>query len=136
MPNSQVDVTAGAPNLESYTDNGDGTVTDNVTGLIWQQVLPSSQYTWAQAVAFCPTLNLAGRNDWRLPSNNELRSLVDTGQANPSISITYFPSTPASRFWTSTPSAPFSDSAWVVDFASGESYYPGVSISYNVRCVR
>jgi hypothetical protein len=54
MPNSQVDVTAGAPNLESYTDNGDGTVTDNVTGLMWQQAVPATTYTWANAVAYCP----------------------------------------------------------------------------------
>jgi len=94
MPNSQADVTAGAPNLESYTDNGDGTVTDNVTGLMWQQVVPSATYTWANAVAYCPTLALAGHSSWRLPSRIELESIVDFGQSSPSINGTYFPSTP------------------------------------------
>ena len=43
MPNDRVDVTAGAPNLESYTDNKDGTVTDNLTGLMWQQTVPTAR---------------------------------------------------------------------------------------------
>ena len=44
MPNSPVDVEAGAPNPESYTDNGDGTVSDNVTGLMWQQAASASTF--------------------------------------------------------------------------------------------
>ena len=96
MPNDQADVTAGAPNLESYTDNGDGTVTDNVTGLMWQQTVPTGTYTWAQAVAYCPTLTLADHSDWRLPSRIELVSIVDLGvTSGPMINSTYFPSTPA-----------------------------------------
>jgi len=79
MPSDQVDVTAGAPNLESYTDNGDGTVTDNVTGLMWQQVVSTTTYNWAQALAYCPKLTLAGHSDWRLPSRIELVSIVDLG---------------------------------------------------------
>ena len=77
MPNSQADVTAGAPNLESYTDNGDGTVTDNVTGLMWQQAVPTATYSWAGAVTYCSTLTLAGHSDWRLPSRN--RACVHRG---------------------------------------------------------
>jgi hypothetical protein len=136
LSNSQVDVAAGAPNLESYTDNGDGTVTDNVTGLMWQQAVPAGTYKWAQAVAYCPTLTLAGHSDWRLPSIIELVSIVDYGQDNPSINPTYFPSTPAYTFWSSSLLAGSSSGAWVVGFDDGFTGVGGVSNTIDVRCVR
>jgi len=139
LPNSQVDVGAGAPNLQSYTDNGDGTVTDNVTGLMWQQAVPAGTYTWAQAVAYCQTLTLAGHGDWRLPSMIELVSIVDYGQGGPSISPNVFPSTPSDGFWSSSPFAGSSSSAWYV-YVYFDLGYPswgfGVSSTFYVRCVR
>jgi hypothetical protein len=131
-----VDVAAGAPNLESYTDNGDGTVTDNVTGLMWQQAVPATQYIWADAVAYCPTLTLAGHSDWRLPSVIELMSIVDYGQSNPSINPTYFPSTPVGSFWSSSPFDGEPANAWLVGFSDGSTNYIDVSCAYIVRCVR
>jgi hypothetical protein len=138
MPNDQVDVTAGAPNLESYTDNKDGTVTDNLTGLMWQQTVPTGTYTWSQAVAYCPTLNLAGHSDWHLPSRIELVSIVDLGvSSGPIINSTYFPSTPANWFWSSSPVAGSPSYAWVVYFFSGVTGGYGVITSASdVRCVR
>ncbi len=137
IPNSQVDVTAGAPSLESYTDNGDGTVTDNVTGLMWQQAVPSATYTWANAVAYCPTLNLAGHNDWRLPSQIELESIIDFGQLSPSINSTYFPSTPTDTyFWSSSLAAGLPSSAGIVYFLNGATNIFGMAGSEYVRCVR
>ena len=137
MPNDQVDVTAGAPNLESYTDNHDGTVTDNVTGLMWQQAVSTTTYTWAQAVAYCPTLSLASHSDWRLPSRIELVSIVDLGvTSGASINATYFPSTPTSSFWSSSPLAGSSSFAWVVFFNYGSTPFGDVSSTFPVRCVR
>jgi hypothetical protein len=46
--------------------------------------------------------DLAGRDDWRLPSAVELQSIVDYGHSAPSIDSTVFPNTPAAVFWTST----------------------------------
>jgi hypothetical protein len=129
-------VAAGAPNLESYTDNGDGTVTDNVTGLMWQQAVPAGTYTWAQAVAYCPTLTLAGHSDWRLPSVIELVSIVDYGQESPSINPTYFPSISSEMFWSSSPLAGSSSTAWYVYFHLGDTYYVDISYTTYVRCVR
>jgi hypothetical protein len=131
-----VDVTAGAPNLESYTDNGDGTVTDNVTGLMWQQVVPATKYAWAKAVSYCPALTLAGHSDWRLPSIIELVSIVDLGQSNPSINSTYFPSTSWDWFWSASPSVGSSSVAWLVDFVHGYTLSDGVSSTEYIRCVR
>jgi len=138
MPNDQVDVTAGAPNLESYTDNHDGTVTDNVTGLMWQQTVPAgTYYTWSQAVAYCPTLNLAGHSDWRLPSRIELVSLVDFGvSSGATINATYFPSTPAGYFWSSSPVAGSPSGAWSVAFGGGYTSSDVIADASVVRCVR
>ena len=62
-------------NQPSYTDNGDGTITDNVTDLMWQQH-PGEKITWGEAVEKIKTFNLAGYEDWRLPTIKELYSLV------------------------------------------------------------
>jgi hypothetical protein len=58
-----------------YRDNGDGTVSDLVTGLMWQGD-PGEKMTYDQAVAGASSLNLAGYNDWRLPTIKELYSLI------------------------------------------------------------
>lgn len=59
----------------SYTDNGDGTVTDNVTGLMWQQD-PGEKMTYQEAAAGADSFSLAGYDDWRLPTIKELYSLI------------------------------------------------------------
>jgi hypothetical protein len=136
MPNAQVDVEAGAPNLESYTDNGDGTVMDNVTELVWQQAVPSAGYTQEGALAYCAGLRLDGYADWRLPSVVELVSIVDTSTFNPSINAAAFPGTPVDYYWSSTPYAGAPNSAWGVYFNNGYTDYNVASITYSVRCVR
>lgn len=62
-------------NQPAYAENGDGTITDLNTGLMWAQD-PGSKLTYNQAVAGAATFNLAGYNDWRLPAIKELYSLV------------------------------------------------------------
>jgi hypothetical protein len=137
MPNAQVEVEAGAPNLESYTDNGDGTVTDNVTELVWQQLTPPVNYAQTEALAYCAAQRLGGYTDWRLPSALELVSIVDTGTYNPSINSTVFPGTPSVGFyWSSTPYAGNPGNAWGVYFNNGYSASNDTSTAYSVRCVR
>jgi hypothetical protein len=58
-----------------FTDNGDGTVTDNVTGLTWEQSPNSGPNSWPQAQEYCEALSLGGRDDWRMPSLKELFSI-------------------------------------------------------------
>src|SRR5580658_6634834 len=130
MPNAQVDVTNGAPNLESYTDNGDGTVTDKVTGLMWQQSVESVTYTQPDALAYCAGLSLAGYTDWRLPTVIELISIVDPGASSPALNTKYFPAVAFwenAGFWTSTLTAGMPGSAWDVPFSDGEAYYQPVT---------
>lgn len=80
----------------SYTDHGDGTITDNQTGLMWEKKSRDASihdwgnlYTWTDAfgvfIAGLNTANFAGHNDWRLPNRFELDSLFDLGTQNPSV---------------------------------------------------
>ena len=71
----------------AYRDNGDGTVTDLNTGLMWQQD-PGEKMTYAEAVAGAETFDLAGYNDWRLPTIKELYSLIDFSGLDPRIEDT------------------------------------------------
>lgn len=66
----------------SYTDNNDGTITDNVTGLMWQRD-PGTKKKYAEAEAGAQDLVLAGYTDWRLPSIKELYSLIDFRGTDP-----------------------------------------------------
>jgi hypothetical protein len=144
MPNSEGDIEAGSPNPENYADNHDGTVTDNVTGLMWQQKLPTGKLAWSAARNYCATLLLAGYADWRLPSYVELISLVDYGAAipwkNAAVNATYFPGTPQDYFWSSTPFAAkptvITPSAWFVDFTDGSTSETLLTDANWARCVR
>ena len=120
----------------SYTDNGDGTVTDASTGLMWQQDGSTSK-SWSEALAYCEALNLGGYTDWRLPNIKELRSLVDYSRYNPAINTTYFPNTAASWYWSSTSLAYYTSGAWVMHFDDGYGfgYYYKDHANY-VRAVR
>ncbi|WP_428624841.1 DUF1566 domain-containing protein [Sedimenticola sp.] len=60
-----------------YRDNGDGTVTDPITGLTWQQAHHTKRLGWSSAKAQCESLNLGGHTDWRLPNIKELYSIAD-----------------------------------------------------------
>ncbi len=60
-----------------FQDNGDGTVTDLATGLMWQQADDGNGRNWEDALAYAEELSLAGYDDWRLPNAHELQSIVD-----------------------------------------------------------
>ncbi len=75
-------------NEASYTDNGNGTITDNVTGLMWQMDM-GDRISYNNAKTKADTLTLAGYTDWRMPTIKELYSLINfNGQANMESIIT------------------------------------------------
>ena len=127
-------------NPPSYTDNGDGTVTDNVTGLMWQQEDDDTTRAWDEACSYCQDLVLGGYSDWRLPSVFELMSIVDYGTYNPSIDTTYFSgiNVPDYNWWSSTTRANSPSVAWRVHFLNGGvgTSTDNKSYPYYVRCVR
>lgn len=65
----------------NFVDQGKGIVRDKATGLYWQQNNSGSGMFWGEALAYCETLTLGGRTDWRLPSAKELQSIVDYSRA-------------------------------------------------------
>ena len=115
--------------------NGDGTVTDTGTGLMWQQSTGGSM-AWDAALTYCESLTLAGHADWRLPNRKELRSIVDYAKYNPAIDVDAFPNTLSSSYWSSTTSAFSSGNAWFVYFYDGYGNYFNKSNVYYVRAVR
>ncbi len=63
-----------------FLDNGDGTITDNATGLMWTQLDSGTGMNWQEALAWVQTKNVEnylGHSDWRLPNAKELQSIVD-----------------------------------------------------------
>jgi len=74
----------------SYNDNGDGTITDKVTGLMWQKDM-GQQITYSQAQTLAKSMTLGGHTDWRVASIKELYSLIlFTGQVNGETAIKNF----------------------------------------------
>jgi hypothetical protein len=63
--------------INDFMDNGDGTITDNATGLMWQQDDSGTGLNWGDSLAYCENLSSAGYDDWRLPNAKELQSIVD-----------------------------------------------------------
>lgn len=119
-------------------DNGDGTVSDTVTGLMWQQQDDNQTRSWQGAITYCDGLNLAGFTDWWLPDSQELASISDASTTLPSIDNTLFPSTASAPYWSSS-SATFEyggSNAWNADFGYGDLHYSPKTDRYLVRCVR
>jgi len=94
-----------------FRDNGDGTVTDRATGLVWQKADSGKGLNWEQALAYAASLKLAGHIDWRLPNAKELQSIVDYTRApsvtqspaiSPLLQVTKLSDGEYPFFWTST----------------------------------
>lgn len=123
----------------AYHDNGNDTISDLNTGLMWQRSDTQNTGTrsWADANTYCNTATTGNHSDWRLPTVKELFSLVDFGRSNPAINTNYFPDCRASAYWSSEVYTFYgTDMAWSVDFTDGYVFDDPVSTTYSVRCVR
>jgi hypothetical protein len=94
-----------------FHDEGDGTVTDRATGLMWQKADSGKGMNWEQALAYAASSTLAGHSDWRLPNAKELQSIVDYTRApsvtqsaaiSPIFEISKLGDGDYPFFWTST----------------------------------
>ena len=109
-----------------FTDNGDGTVTDNLTALIWLKNAGCiGLKTWAEALTSSNALadGDCGLTDgsiigaWRLPNVNELHSLIDLTEYNPALPSGHHFYGVQNRHWSSTSSSPFA--AWYMYLSTG-----------------
>lgn len=131
-----------------FVDNGNGTITDTATGLQWMRCTMGEQwtgsgcsgsatyYTWAAANALSSTVTFAGASDWRLPTIDELKTLIDSSH-RPAIDPTAFPGgLYSARYWSSTVHSAYQDYAWYVMFDVGNDTANAQTVSINVRMVR
>ncbi len=127
-----------------YVDNGDGTATDQGTGLMWMQSTAdingdedmddNDRLPWKDALEYCENLNFADYTDWRLPNERELRSIVKDDTFNPAIDPVF--DCELSPYWSSTSLASDASYAWFVNFAVGGDNWQNKTNHNYVRCVR
>ena len=148
---------SGTPAPATFMDNGDGTVTDTSTGLMWKTCVEGRTYNagscdgsdltfdWVSALQRAVTVNGGaatdnlGYDDWRVPNLKELSRILDLTQINPAVDASVFPNTAAAPFWTSTPGRDISLEqlqAWSVDFSPGQWELQIKSSAYRLRLVR
>jgi len=134
-----------------FTDNSDGTVTDNLTGLIWlKNASCGGEMTWASALTYCKNLasgscgltDGSSAGDWRLPNVKELQSLIHYGYIGPALSNSQgtgqwtsgspFTNVQSFYYWSATTETEYTDSAWEIDMYDGyvDYYYKYVSDVY------
>lgn len=119
-----------------FTDNGNGTITDNLTNLIWQKITYSDSLTWEQALAYSDSLTYSGFNDWRLPNIKELQSLNDESIINPSIDKTIFTNLGIKKYWSSTTLPNQTAKAWYLHTQFGITTYDNKTARNMIICVR
>ncbi|GAB6093762.1 hypothetical protein JCM14469_00140 [Desulfatiferula olefinivorans] len=125
---------------------GSGIVIDTTTGLMWQVATVTGTdgdgMTFDEALAHCEAMTLGGFNDWRLPSRNEMISLVDFDRHEPALDPALFPGTKAGEtdyYWTSTTAVLNNNEtkhAWSLKFMTGVSSYSEKTKKAWVRAVR
>jgi len=114
-----------------FVKNEDGTVKDKLLKVVWGKTLPE-RMTWEKAKEACEKLG----KGWRLPTVNELFSLVDRSKYSPAIDKDMFPDTQSSYYWTSETYAGNGYYAWIVTFYDGYVFYGDKTNVYYVRPVR
>jgi hypothetical protein len=131
MPNG---ADSGAPNRASYTTNADGTVTDNVTGFLWEGSPDPGSFSQPAAVSYCA--GKAPLGTWHLPGRLELVSIVDPTVAvpGPTINTTVFKYAYNTSYWTSLTMGKF---GWWVNFLNAMTDFNNdLTASRKARCVR
>ncbi|MCP4362378.1 MAG: DUF1566 domain-containing protein [Chloroflexi bacterium] len=129
-----------------FTDNSDGTVTDNLTGLIWlKDANCFSGRNWTTALSdtnsladgSCGLSDSSSAGNWRLPNIRELHSLIDFSQYTPALPVGYpFTAVQSTNYWSSTTDNCCTFRAWSVDLTSGFIFNGDKGFSYYVWPVR
>ena len=123
--------------LEAF---GGAAVLDRETGLLWERSPDTGTRSWFSALSHCYAREVGGRKGWRLPTIEELASLVDTSQASPSLPLGHpFTLTAAQEdgaYWSATTTANGASIAWGVNFGVGVVINVDKSLLNFVWCVR
>jgi hypothetical protein len=136
-----------------FQDNGDGTVTDRESKLMWMRCASgqhwagdhcdgkASAYSWVDALRKADEVSRDGSaffSDWRVPGLRDLATLTDRGCRNPRTNVAVFPDTPAAPFWSSTlrPGEPTADRALALSFGAEGVLLARKDERFHVRLVR
>ena len=128
-------IALATPPGSRFTVDGD-TVHDARTGLIWSRAtLSGGRFNWRDAQKAAAACTLGGFSDWRLPTVQELASIVDYERTAPAIDPVF--ECEDSWYWTGTPYAGSpSGCAWIVNFGRGYSFWSYQDLEGFVRAVR
>ena len=126
--------------MADFSRDGDGVVTDNTTGLQWQDDYSDNgdnikEAKWTDAIDYCEALSLGGHDDWRLPNFNELYFIADRSKRDPAIDA-IFQNVVSDFYWSSSTVVGDEGSAWYVYFDGGRDGWDDKSNSFYIRCVR
>lgn len=138
---------------QRFVDNGDGTVTDSVSKLMWMRCALGQNWqpdsctgaagvvNWREAQRQAQRLNQQAQafyNDWRVPSLRELASITDRSCATPRTNAVVFPHTPAAGFWTATarPGEPAGQRVFVLSFGAAGAAPALKDEQHHLRLVR
>lgn len=129
-------------NSPYYIRNANGTVTDTVTGLMWQQT-DSGEMSYQSALLYADTITLGGFDDWRLPTALEAYSILNLQNNNPALNTSAFTKTTAEYWWTSNRQANDTSKIYCTNAGGGiGNHRPNETISaggtkrYTARVVR
>lgn len=128
--------------VEPNYSRSNGVVTDDITGLEWQDNILSPQYDYNGAINYCTALDLNHHTDWRVPNIEELETILyyglmtDSYGAMISIDTNAFENAFGSTYWSVTQSNKVADTAWNINFGNGDDSITGIGNSMYVRCVR
>ena len=117
---------------------GNAAVRDNVTGLVWEKTLETTEVSWSDARAACADKDVGGRKGWRLPSIFELASLMDLSmRTGPTLPLGHpFTNVQMDVYWSTTTVADNPKSAWIVFFDTGKVLHAFKTITFHAWCVR
>jgi len=120
--------------MQRYIDNKNGTIKDTKTGLIWQKSDDGMKRNLKDSEKYVEELDLAGYYDWRVPTIEELFSIIDFARYDPAINPVF--ECWGFWYWSNSSDASNRDSAWRVQFYNGYMYWANKNDSGLIRCVR
>ena len=113
-------------------------IKDPKSNLVWEDTMHVSEVkiTHIKAKSYCSELKLGAFEDWRLPTLNELLSIVDYKRYKPALLKEFSYANKDTLYWSSTPYAKTSDEFWGVSFKDGATSNASETYDRYVRCVR
>ena len=116
--------------------NANGTISDELTGLMWQKISYNDSLTWEDALQYADSFSLAGYSDWRLPNIKEIHSINDESLINPSLNTNYFSNAVIGKYWSSTTLPNQTTKAWYLDTKFGITTYANKTNKLRLFLVR